>query len=335
MNLEGDNRASILVVDDEDPIKRLLHRLFTKSGYDCFMASDGLEALTILDREPVDVVITDIHMPRMDGIELARRVKEHYHSDVIMMTGFIKNITYKDAVAKGANDFVEKPFATEELKVRLERVLRERKTHAELKKSVKQIQAVLDGVINSLSLTVEARDPYTAGHQKRVAAIAVAIAERMALSDSQIKGIQMAGYIHDLGKIAVPAEILSKPSRLSEPEFNLLKNHPEVGYEILKDIDFPMPIAGIVYQHHERIDGSGYPRGLTGGDILLEAKIMAVADVVEAMSSHRPYRPSLGIDKAIEEISSRRAVAYDSDVVAACLEVIRKKASEFGWPVPA
>ena len=139
----------------------------------------------------------------------------------------------------------------------------------------------------------------------------------------------MAGVIHDLGKIAIPSEILSKPGRLSEIEFSLLKTHPQVGFDILKDINFPLPIAQIIYQHHERMDGSGYPQGLKGPKILLEARIMAIADVVEAMASHRPYRPALGIDTALEEISKNKGTIYDTDAANACLKVFMEKGFNF------
>ncbi|MFH1157213.1 MAG: HD domain-containing phosphohydrolase [Pseudomonadota bacterium] len=325
MNTDTASNTTILIVDDEDSIRRLLHRLIRHNGYTCFLASNGKEALAVLNSQAVDVVITDIAMPEMDGIELTRRIKENFDSDVIMMTGYIKDLSYGDAIATGASDFVQKPFDSEEFQIRLKRVIRERSIHAELKESLNQVREVLDGVIHSLSSTVEARDPYTSGHQKRVSAIAVSIAECMGLPEYQISGIRMAGLIHDIGKIAIPAEILSKPGRLSDIEFKLIQNHAQVGYEILKDIRFPMPIADMVHQHHERIDGSGYPQGLKGDEILLESKIIAVADVVEAMSSHRPYRPTLGISVALEEIKLYGGTRYNPDVVAACLKTVTEK----------
>jgi putative nucleotidyltransferase with HDIG domain len=180
-----------------------------------------------------------------------------------------------------------------------------------------------------MALIVESRDPYTAGHQKRVATLAQAIAKEMNLPAHQIEAIRLAGFIHDLGKISTPSEILTKPGRIAEIEFNLIKTHPQTGYEILKEIEFPFPIAQIVLQHHERMDGSGYPSGLSGEKILLEARILGVADVVEAMATHRPYRPSIGLDKALEEISYNRGTLYDSKVVDACLKVISEKGFEF------
>ena len=187
----------------------------------------------------------------------------------------------------------------------------------ELRQTIEKLRKVAGATVHAMSQTVEVRDPYTAGHQKRVSNIARAIATEMMLSPEMVEGIRMAGNIHDIGKISVPAEILSKPGSLTDIQFALVKAHPKTGYEILKGIEFPWDIARIVLQHHERIDGSGYPQGLIGDDILLEAKILAVADVVEAMSSHRPYRPALGVGKALDELSSKKGKLYDPRVVDA------------------
>ena len=204
-----------------------------------------------------------------------------------------------------------------------------RRTQSELQTSLTKYRKAMEGVINAMALTVEMRDPYTAGHQQRVTGLAVAIAEEMALPEDQISGIRMAGIIHDLGKISVPAEILSKPGKLTEIVFDMIKIHPQVGYEILKPIDFPWPVADIVLQHHERMDGSGYPNGLTRDRIILEARILSVADVFEAVSSHRPYRPALGMEAALEEIIKNRGTLYDAVVVDACKAVIRRTDFKF------
>jgi putative nucleotidyltransferase with HDIG domain len=172
---------------------------------------------------------------------------------------------------------------------------------------------------------VETRDPYTAGHQIRSADLARAIAAEMGLPQDKIDAIRMAGSIHDIGKISTPAEILSKPTKLSDLEFSLIKEHARQGYEILKDVESPWPLAEIVRQHHERMDGSGYPRGLRGEAIMVEARILAVADVVESMASHRPYRAALGLNAALEEIEKNRETLYDADVAAACLRLFREK----------
>jgi len=206
----------------------------------------------------------------------------------------------------------------------------ERKKAAEkLKESLKKLQTAISGNIQLMAATVEIRDPYTAGHQRRVADLARAIATEMALSEDQVEGIHMAGVIHDIGKISVPSEILSKPGKLTEIEFGLIKIHPQVGFDILREIEFPWPLAQIVYQHHERMDGLGYPQGLSGEKILLEARIMCVADVVEAMASHRPYRPALGIDVALEEIKKNKGKLYDPDVSDACLNLFAENKFKF------
>ena len=196
----------------------------------------------------------------------------------------------------------------------------------------RKLQKTTEGIIHALSLTVESRDPYTARHQRRVTKLACAIAKEMSLPEWRIEAIRIAGLLHDVGKIAVPAEILSKPGKLSQYEFSIIKTHPEVGYEILKEIEFDWPVTQVILQHHERLDGSGYPAGLSGKDIILEARVLGVADVVEAMSSHRPYRPALGSDIALEEISKERDILYDPEVVDACLKLFTEKGFKFEQP---
>jgi PAS domain S-box-containing protein/putative nucleotidyltransferase with HDIG domain len=197
-----------------------------------------------------------------------------------------------------------------------------------LMQSLKKLRKALMGVIHVMELTVETRDPYTAGHQRRVANLALYIAKEMGLPVERIDGLQLAGIVHDLGKISVPAEILIKPGKLNEIQFDMIKTHPQIGYDILKNIEFPWPIAQIILQHHERMDGSGYPAGLGGDDLLLESRILAVADVVEAMASHRPYRASLGIQSALTEISKNKSSVYDEEVVDACLSLFNDKGFE-------
>ncbi|MGB8952167.1 MAG: HD domain-containing phosphohydrolase [Candidatus Aminicenantales bacterium] len=204
-----------------------------------------------------------------------------------------------------------------------------KKAEEQLKQSFEKLHKALAGTIQAIALTIEMRDPYTAGHQRRVSRLCAAISREMGLSEDAIEGIRMAGEIHDIGKIYVPSEILSKPGQITEIEYSIIKTHPQVGYDILKTVEFPWPIAQIVYQHHERLNGSGYPLKLKGEKILLEARIMSVADVVEAMSSHRPYRPSHGIDKALEEIIINRSTLYDPKVVDICVHLFKEKKFSF------
>jgi len=200
----------------------------------------------------------------------------------------------------------------------------------EIQHNFENLKKVMDSTVQAITTTIEKRDPYTSGHQQRVADLSRAIARKIGFSENEIEGIYIAAAIHDIGKISIPAEILSKPVQLSDIELRLIQAHSETGYDILKGIKFPWPIAEIVLQHHERLNGSGYPRGLAGDDVLMAARIIGVADVVETMASHRPYRPSMGIDKALEEITQNRGVLYEPLIVDACLEIFNNK--EFQLP---
>ncbi len=326
----------IMVVDDEEPILRILAKGLARAGYDCATAGGGEEALGIMAGIPIDVVVTDIYMPRMDGVELTKNIRERYDSDVIVMTGFVKDFNYENIIVRGASDFIQKPIGIEELNLRILRVLRERTILAARKRAEEENLAILDrlkkiinGTIYAMAMTIDIRDPFTAGHQRRVALLSRAIGRVLGLSRLELESISMGGVIHDLGKISVPVEILSKPSKLTEPEYEIIKTHAQAGYDILKNIDFPWPLAEITLQHHERLDGSGYPSGLKGDEIILEARIIAVADTVEAMVSHRPYRPALGVDAALDFVLERKDVEFDPLVVDACLRVFREDNFKF------
>ena len=199
----------------------------------------------------------------------------------------------------------------------------------DLQSSVGQLQSVIEQVIAAIGGMVEARDPYTAGHEERVSQLATAIAEQMSLDEDTVTGVRVAALLHDVGKITVPSEILTKPGRLTPIEFDLIKTHAQATYDVLHSIEFHWPVALAALQHHERLDGSGYPQGLDSERIIPEARILAVADVVEAMASHRPYRQALGVDLALEEITKNRGRLYDPDVVDACLALFRKKSFAF------
>jgi len=335
-NEKGHGQPHILVVDDEETLRYLIREGVERSGYGCSVTSDGIEALKILEEKGADVVISDIMMPGMDGIELAKRIKDEHDADVILITGFIDQYSYDKVIEIGVSDFLEKPIGIEELILRLRRVLRERanirernRAEEELRDSLKKLRTAMESIVEALVLAIEKKDPYTSGHQKRVATLANAIAKEMGLPQDEIDGVRMAAMLHDIGKNAIPGQILSKPAKLTKLEMEMIKEHSQIGYDILKGIDFPWPVAQVVLQHHERIDGSGYPQGLLGDEIYLGAKILGVADVVEAMASHRPYRAALGLDKAMEEISKHRGVLYDPDVVDAALELLREKGFEF------
>jgi putative nucleotidyltransferase with HDIG domain len=203
------------------------------------------------------------------------------------------------------------------------KVLETRRSEDYLQSTLDRLERSLEGTFRAMSMALELRDPYMAGHQQRVSSLAVAIAQEMNLPWEKIEGIRFAGIVHDIGKIAAPAEIMAKPGRLTKSEYQLIKDHPRIGFEMVKDIAFPFPVAHIILQHHERLDGSGYPEGLVGDAILPEARILAVADVVEAVCSLRPYRPALGIEKGLEEIRKGRGLRFDTRVVDACIRLFR------------
>lgn len=277
---------------------------------------------TDLDVIPSLIGLTDYDRQTLEGnnIELLVPLKNNGHLAGMLLLG---------------NKISRQPYSKEERRL-LEMVsadvavsIDNANLYENMKQKQSELQKAMDGVIHAVSLVVESRDPYTAGHQRRVAELARTIAKEMGLSEWQMMGIHVAGLLHDVGKVAVPSEILSKPGKISENEFNIIKNHCQVGYEILERIDFPWPVTRAILQHHERLDGSGYPQGLSGEDIILDARILGVADVVEAMSSHRPYRPALGLDSALKEISQASGILYDTEVVEACLALLKKNQPEF------
>jgi putative two-component system response regulator len=327
---------SILVVDDEKEYRLIVEHILVGLSYSCEGASDSFEALEKLGRKHFDLVLSDIVMARKDGLELMREARSTWpFLDFIVMTGHTE-YSYTDIIDLGATDFISKPFEAGELKAKIKRIEREKQIYGqlqerndELKKAHEKLHCTLKQAVGALASTVEMKDPYTAGHQRRVAHLACAIARELGLSREMTDAIRMAGLVHDIGKIAVPSEILARPAKLPLLEMSLTKLHVEAGYEILKGIEFEWPVAEIARQHHERMDGSGYPQGLSGEDILLEARIIAVADVVEAMSSHRPYRAALGNAVALEELSRNRGTLYDSEVVDACLNLFYEKKYEF------
>lgn len=339
--------ANILIVDDDEMVQRLLVRSVSLHGHECTVCGSSKTARKCLAAQSFDLVLCDVNMPGESGIDLARFIAGQYTDmAVIMVTGVDDPALAAAAIEAGTYGYITKPFNPNELIINIQNALRRRQLEIDrrmyrvaLEEKVAErtakLQKTLEGVVYAMSLTVEKRDPYTAGHQHRVASLAAAIGQEMHLPSDQIEGIRMAGMIHDLGKIAIPAEILSKPGRLTSIEFALIQIHPRVGYDIVADIDFPWPIARMILEHHERLDGSGYPQGLSREGILPESAILAVADVVEAMSTHRPYRPALGVETALAEITDRRAVLYDPDVVDACLGLFREKgfSLESSWIV--
>jgi len=342
LNKKDANEINVLILDDEKPIQRTLGRLMKFNGYPYSIASDTKEARSIMKMQDIGLLLCDMNLPGESGLDFIKYVSKAYpDTAIIMVTGNDDSDLAETALDMGAYGYIIKPFRPNELMINISNALKRRileinnrtniinmekiisERTSELQVAMKKLEKIVDGVINAISLTVETRDPYTAGHQQRVADLATDIGREMKLPPDQIDGIRMAGLVHDLGKIAVPSEILTKPGKLTDIELSLMKVHPQAAYEILKDIDFPWPLSEIVLQHHERINGEGYPRGLKGIDsIMLEARILSVADVFEAMASHRPYRPALGKEKALEELLKGKGTCYDTQAVDACVKVI-------------
>lgn len=333
------DKGKILAVDDTPASLRLLTDILKMEGYEVRSAISGELALHAATSNPPELVLLDVRMPEMDGFEVCRRLKaqpETRDVPVIFVSAVSETDEKVHGFKIGAVDFVTKPYQRDELlaRVRTHLELNRLRNHledlveertAELRESEQKLKTSLLDSITALAAIVEMRDPYTAGHQRRTAQLAIAIAKELQLPAEQVEGIHLAGVVHDVGKIRVPAEILTKPGKLTGLEFSIIKEHAQSGYEILSNIDFPWPIAEIVLQHHERLDGSGYPRALDNGKTLLEAKILAVADVVESMMSHRPYRPALGIDSALDNIALNKGTLFDSAVVEACIRLFREQ----------
>jgi PAS domain S-box-containing protein/putative nucleotidyltransferase with HDIG domain len=233
--------------------------------------------------------------------------------------------SYSDPLLYTEKDLEILKFVSGQVALAVER----KKKEQQLQSSYTKLKTTMENTIYAIASLVELRDPYTAGHQRRVAELAHAIATAMHLPEGQKEAIRMAAMIHDIGKINIPAEILTKPTELTEPEFDIVKIHPQIAYDVLKKISFPRPIADIVLQHHERLDGSGYPQGLKGNGIMLEARILCLADVVEAMSSYRPYRPAMGIEATLSEISKKQNILYDRAAVQTCLKLFTEQAFAF------
>jgi putative two-component system response regulator len=341
MTVKSISKATILIVDDEESVRTMLKRMLEREGYACETAEDAEKAILNLLSHKIDLVISDVRMPGKSGIQLMEEIKQNRPEiATLIMTGLGDKQIADAAISAGSSGYLYKPFQKIQVLASVSHALKARVLDLQNRFEMENLEGVitekdrglnaadaklkktLESIVKAMSLAIESRDPYTAGHQQRVAKVAAAIAAEMGYSEDQIQNLKMACLIHDIGKISVPAEILCKPGKLSEAEYNIIKDHPRIGYNILKEIEFSYPLADIIHQHHERLDGSGYPFGLKDSQIHLDAKILAVADVVEAMISHRPYRPALGIRIAMDEIISKKGRLYDPEIVDACQKVI-------------
>lgn len=328
----------ILIAEDQPADADLCEREVRKSLSSCefWRVDTRQDFITALREFKPDLILSDYKMPGFDGMD-ALKITQQYspQTPFIIVTGSINEDVAVECIKAGAWDYVIKDHikrlgpailgAMEEKKLRQAKLLAEEQREA----AYRAVDKALQDSIRTIAKIIEVRDPYTAGHETKVAELSAAIALELKLPDDEVRYLRIAGLIHDIGKIYIPSDILSKPGKLGDIEWQLIKTHAQGSYDILKTIEFPWPIAEIAGQHHERMDGSGYPNGLRGEQISLDARILAVADVVEAMSSHRPYRPALGIEKALEEISRNREILYDSRVVDACLMLFKENRFSF------
>ncbi|MBW1972712.1 MAG: two-component system response regulator [Deltaproteobacteria bacterium] len=338
----------ILVVDDDKELRESLAENLEIKGYSVLTAKTGLEGKELFLKEKPDIVFTDVMMPDGNGFYLLKEIHSvSKDAEVIMITSYGDMDMAIEAIRVGAGDFIPKPVKMNVVDVALKRAIERLSlkqaiksyTHnleqmiqdrsVELTEQIKKSNTFLKGIISALNIIIEKFDPFNTGHSKRVAIITKAISVKMGYPPSKVQTHQIAAALHDIGKIFIPTNILSKPSALTKDERLILQRHPIIGYEIVKEVGFPSIVPKMILQHHERLDGSGYPKKLKGNQIAMESRILAVADVIEAISSKRSYRPALGLTKAIEEIKKGRNIKYDKDVVDVCIELIAKKRKDF------
>ncbi len=335
---KGPNKQPLVLIVDDDTINIDILVELLQDNYRIGIAKNGLKAIEYIKNNKPDLILLDVMMPELDGFQVCQRLKSSKETNdiaIIFLTALQDTTSVRKGFELGAVDYITKPFNTIEVKARVQTHLSVKKMGEELadqnlilqskvEEKTKQINNVFKSTIQVMAQMVETRDPYIAGHQLRVAGLACVMAEKLGMTFSEIETIRIAGILHDIGKIRIPIDILNRPGGILGAEYDLLKIHPQIGFELLSGIPFEQPIAQIVYQHHEKLDGSGYPRGITEEMILKEAKILSVADVVEAMSSHRPYRAALGYEHALDEVISNQGVHYDADAVEVCKELFQE-----------
>lgn len=330
----------ILVIDDEIQVLDLICGLLKKQGFDVYQASSGEQGMELFEREKPTIILTDINIPDISGIEILKLVKKASPTtQVIVFSGVGTTDDIIKALRLGASDYLTKPFnvgllihnvtrCIERHELIMERIGRQETLENIVRERTAALTTTFYETVKALGLLTEKRDPYTAGHQNRVALLSMAIGRKLGLSEKELEIIHVAGLLHDIGKIAVPVELLAKPSKLTELETQLIKSHPQAGFDIIKDIPFVeslgKDVSIIVLQHHERLDGSGYPGGLRDDDLELETKILSLSDVVEAMSSHRPYRAAIDISITKAEIADGSKILYSPECVDACLQLIEE-----------
>lgn len=346
-NVHIPDQVPVLVVDDEAPITEMIYQALNKAGYKCHTAENGERAMEIIRSTPIDVVITDIRMPGMSGVDLLENIKAEYDSDVMVMTGFTENYNYESIVTAGASDFIQKPISFKELMIRLKRVLRMRyliverdRINKQLEESISDLEKALREVekahqeldyayldtINRLVSAAEYKDEETGDHIVRMSRYCTLIAEKLGLSEEMVKLIRYASPMHDIGKIGIPDNILLKPGRLTAEEFETIKTHTTIGASILSDskADVLKVAHEIALNHHEKWDGTGYPGGLQKEKTPISGRIVGIADTFDALTSKRPYKDPYPLNVALEIIRSERGTSFDPEVVDVFMDNIDK-----------
>lgn len=327
-------KARIMVVEDEKITAEIIKKALQKLGYSISsVVASGEQALIKAKEDRPDLILMDIVLEgEMDGIEAAQQIRLQNNVPVIYLSSYSEEELIQRAKVTEPYAYILKPFKDRELHINIEISLYRHQLEQELKRAYAKLKKTLRSTIGAMSMIAEIGDPFLTGHQQRTAQLACAIAKRMDLEKDQIETIWLASVIHDLGLISIPFELCHKPDR-SKKEQDLYNTHTEIGYNLSKPMDFEWPVAEIILQHHERVNGSGYPHGLSGEEILLEARILAVADMVETKTSHRPYRPPFELSKVLEEISVARNILYDEKVVDACLKLFKDRRYSTRYPL--
>lgn len=335
--MQDKESTRILVVDDEATIREILQRTLESEGYQCSTASDAAEAMTLIDDCAVDLVLSDIMMPGKSGVELLQEIKEKCPDiAVILVSAVAETQTAINAMKQGASDYVTKPFNLVEVMLSVERALEKKsllitnrdyqlRLEDKVEKQTEEIRKTFLGAMKALAEALDAKDPYTNGHSMRVTELAMALGREYGLSMSEQDKIRLAGLVHDIGKIGIPEEILHKPDRLTEKEYEFIKEHPEIGERILKPVISDPEVLDIVRHHHERFSGGGYPEGLAGEDIPIGSRLMCVADAYDAMTSCRPYRSAMHPDEAKHQLLASRGDQFDPEIVDLFVALDEKK----------
>lgn len=319
-------KKKILIVEDEKIVAEDIKQTLQKFKYEVIgIAEDAMQALELIKQKEPDLVLMDIVLSGIyNGIQLTEKINKQFDLPVVYMTAYSDTETLQRATVTEPYGYLIKPFNDRELRANIEMALYKHNVEKRLSQSRHRLSKVLEQTINALVLAIEMRDSYTAGHQRRVSDLSNLIATEMNLPQEKIDAVTFAAMLHDIGKIHIPISVLNNSNKLSDKDRMMIRNHPKIGYSIIKDIDFNWPIADIILQHHEKMDGSGYPFGLKGEEIMLEARILCVSDVIEAMVNNRPYRPSLGLKEAIKELQNNKGILYDEKVVDTCIELIKR-----------